>query len=91
MMYRYSYLKEHMSILKNTHTQPQCEKKYFLISARNEDPNQPAHPRGIDSNQNAHPRTLMRVFVVLINGTLHHWLSKMRRVKILIRLCKCAG
>ena len=34
-----------------------------------------------DSNQPAHPH----------EETLHHWLSKMRPVNILIRLCECAS
>ena len=42
-----------------------------------------------DSDQPAHTRSLIRVFIVRIKK--HHWLSKIRTVKILTRLRECAG
>ena len=53
-----------------------------------------------DSNQSAQPCSLIKGFVVRMkkkttqknpHKTLHPWLSKMCRVKILIRLLECAG
>ena len=51
---------------------------YLLTCARNDDLNQPAHPRSM-SRVCCHQEE-----------TLHPWLSKLRPVKILIRLRECA-
>ena len=59
--------------------EPQHEKMYFLECASNEDSNQPA--LSVQSDQ---------IFSCPLE-TLHPWLSKMHPVKILIRLCGCAG
>ena len=59
-------------------TEPRREKTHLLISLLNEDLNQPAYLR-----------SLIRIFVVR-KKTLHPWLSKMCRVKILIRRHECA-
>ena len=58
----------------------QREKTYLLTFAPNEDSNQPAHLRILISPLGC-PQ----------EETLHHWISKLRPVKILIRLSKCAG
>ena len=60
-------------------SEPQRMKMYLLTWAPNE-----------DSSQAAHPRSLIRLRCRQ-EGTLHHWLSKMCPVKILIRLRECAG
>ena len=54
-------------------------KMYRLTCGPNGDANQPAHPRSLVSLRCPHEETL------------HPWLSKMRPVKILIRLRECAG
>ena len=56
---------------------PQTEKTNLMAWAVNE-----------DSYQHAHPRRLIWVFVVRIWNNFASWLSKMRRVKILMRLCE---
>ena len=63
------------------HSSPQHEKTPRLRCTSNE-----------DSNQSARPRSLIRIFVVTMKRlSKYPWLSKMRLVKILIRLCKCVG
>ena len=56
----------------------QREKMYLITCTPNEDPNQSAHLRSLNSLRCPHEETL------------HPWLSKMRPVKILIRLHECA-
>ena len=57
----------------------QREITYLLISVSNEDPNQPAYAQS-DQTLRFPPEE-----------TLHPWLSKMRPMKILIRLREYAG
>ena len=58
---------------------PQRVKTYLLTNAPNDGSNQLAHPL---SDQSLH---------FPLAETLHPWLSKIRRVKILISLRECAG
>ena len=60
----------------STIREPQREKMYFLIRARNE-----------DSSYSGYPLSLRRPH----EETLHLWLFKLGTVKILIRLCEFAG
>ena len=59
--------------------EPQRQKTYLLTCAPNEDSDHPAHPRSLISLRFQH------------EATLNRWLSKIRKVKILIRLRECAG
>ena len=58
----------------------QREKTYLLTYTHNEDSNQPVHPQ-----------CLIRIFVVHMKKLCNIDHPKMRPVKILIRLCECAG
>ena len=66
-------------LLRNQIIEPQRQKTYLLACSPNENTNQPAHPRGP-----------IRLFVVRMKKKFHLWLTKMRPVKILIRLRECA-
>ena len=59
----------------------QNEKKTYILTCK----------LNQDSNQPAYPHCLIKVFVVRMKKFCNAWLSKMRPVKILIRLRECAG